>query len=185
MIGKSTVKTVISEKELENFGLTYEKIKEDDPHTRELIMYTVGEMIRSKGIDLRDRELYIEVFPSGDNGCLMYISDSKGSILVPSEKKRKNTSSKHRRGFMPEIVFSCRNSYELSECAETLLNKAHGNILCSSLFFSPDDFRIIVSLKGSPISVNFPFNTAAAYTREHYTILLSENALEKLSGVLE
>ena len=182
LIGKSTVKVCLSAKELDDFGLSRESIGENESDTRKLIIYILDEILHTLGKDLSSGRLCIEIFPTSEKGCLMYISDSSSYTAAHRRRRKKRTADDTAEA--PELVFSCSTAEELMGCADILRNRAGKLISRSSLFISQEDFRIVVSVAVPLHGEDFPQSITAAYTREHCSLLIADDAIERLSGLI-
>lgn len=79
-IGKSTVKITVSREELAQAGLTVSDIDGENP----LSLMLISGLIEKIYPESRASQLSIEVFPSKDSGCILYLSPvSPGKALPP------------------------------------------------------------------------------------------------------
>lgn len=179
-ISKSTVKATLTPADLSRFKLDYDSISETNTQTKKLIVYILNELLRLKGKDLSNEHLYIEVFPTVNGGCLLYLS-------VSSDLTEENDNDDD---LPAEFIFSFSNTDELIGCAAELKRLFGKYIKNSSLYYSDEDFRLIIEVsEGSSVNElsdkyreeQHELNIKAAHTREHCTKLISSCAVERLA----
>lgn len=183
LISKSTVKITLSATELDSYGLNYDMIQTESSETRCLISEIIDRLLLIKDIDLSREKLYIEVFSDKLGGCLMYISGARGKNLTETET-----------GTFPEnaaeAVYFCRSISELIDSARDIKMKLGRNVKASSLYYSDDDFCLIIAIDNDFLlkSMKQPCDSnaagshiRAAHIREHCTPVLEEKAVERLS----
>lgn len=179
-ISRYTVKATLSCRDLARFDLDYESISETNTKTKKLIIYILNELLRLKGTDFSEEHLFIEVFPTINGGCLLYLTASSDQTndTLPQEEPP------------TEFIFSFSDTDELINCAAELRKLFGKYIRNSSLYYSDDDFRLIIEITESSVPEKMSdkyrneqneLNIRAAHIREHCTMLISNHAVERLS----
>lgn len=77
-LGEDTVRIILDENDMERFGVSYENMDYGNTHTKKIIWELLDKAKSSTGFDTDGKKLHIQVYPSGDKGCEMYISKLQG-----------------------------------------------------------------------------------------------------------
>ena len=179
VISSNTVKITLTEVDMLDYDINYERLDRKNPETKRLLIELLEAVREEKNIDLCSEKLYVEAFPQNDGGCLLYIS-----IL--------NDRLKTKPELYSELV--C----EIEELSSTIalsvrIYKNYSHLIRSSeLYFNGEVYRLIVNtfpkadnkltnLLNEFGSVTGKGETLCASTREHFQTILASDAIEKLS----
>lgn len=190
LIGPSTIKVTIEAEELAFHSLDYNTLDKQSVPTKALLADIFIQINNAFKIDLTDEKIFIEAFPTDKNGAILYISslsvkakkNALGDFTIkPSSystaystiiciaddeialQKVSNTIYIHLSHIIRDSeLYYCNNKYYLIMCcykrADKRLNKMISEFDCS---FSNDEI-------------------VAEQCKEHFSCLISENALEIL-----
>lgn len=177
-LSETSVKILVSNKEMENLDISFEILKTNEFKAKlffSALFSALGEQFNNKA--------YVEVFDVKDQGCVIYISQ----IISKTNKKREKTKG--------TITFETKKPEKLKSFSSKLLGLDIDNVK-SRLFTNGEDFRLVVEFeKKLPASVkklceeSFPTavfgNVLPEITSEHnetWCEVISQNALGTLNG---
>lgn len=91
-ITDSKLKIICEEEELQRYGLSAQSIEYKDEGSRKLIEDILDGAKRSLGFESKKYRILVQLFPSADGGCEIFIS--RLGLLNDSESKRKENFDK-------------------------------------------------------------------------------------------
>lgn len=174
-LSENTMKVHISYKEMKHFGVSFESLQTEDLSTKlffSMIYNYFGENFA--------KDVYVEIFDLGENGCILYFSN----------KKSKNTTS--------YLIIETENPLKLFEFAKKLkeINKTYKSSLycCKNC---PSKFRILIENSrrfckefSSLVIENFKkfsdeeiLHFQTVEHTENWALIIKNNAMEVLSEV--
>lgn len=180
-----TVKIILSERDMRQFGLTYESMDYNDSTTRKVILDLLQQVHQATQIDMSQGKLFIEAFPDETGGCILYLN-----LLAPGPSSPLSNDSP----CSPIAIFLPSLDQLTGVCK--LLNTRHKHsILKSSLYRSSRQYLLILY----PCSKNvgrlcaaiheFNASTAKGYIvagsiHERNKLLIKNKAIETVSAFL-
>ena len=179
IISNNTVKITLSEVDMLDYDINYERLDKKNPETKRLLIELLEAVRDEKNIDLSSEKLYVEAFPQNDGGCLLYIS-----IL--------NDKLKPKMEIYTELVCEINDLNNLISLSSKIFKSYSHLIRGSELYFNENNYRLIINTfpkadsklciilseygcligKGEIISSS---------TKEHFDLLIDKDAIEKLS----
>lgn len=169
-ISKSTLKITVSAAELSSMGLRREDIDGKSPMSR-LLVSEILEKLRPQldSGSLMDGEQSVEIFPSRDSGCVIYIS--------PVYRKQDTVLRYIITVYsVNSLIRLCRLLYRMSvPSADTIITGEKGCLrLIAALPREIEGYNIVPADENSLACIN-----------EHGRVIIRENAVEtvlKISG---
>ena len=183
LVDSDKLKVSLTQKDLEEMGISYESIDYSDENTRKALVSLLEKGRAQTGFNPRRAKLYIEVFPSQDGGCVIYYTRLQGGEVFAAGR------------FVPgpsPVVFAFDSSEALIQACSGAKRRCIHRILRSRLYLLEKQYRLVIwSLDYSDnVSVLFlseygrPVGEGAvlaAFTEEHGKLLICENAIETLA----
>jgi len=191
LITATRLKIVMSNEDMERYEITCDSLDYGDDETKRVIRSILDEAKQKVGFDAKGRHVLVQVFPSKDGGCEMYVtktySESKSGLPVPIRNTGKETPSVFRFGSSSRLLDACRH----------LMGR--GDILSSSAFSDPESERFYLLLYTperdafgrEPILLSVAneygdlvkTEYGLAYLKEHCRCICEKDAVQRL-GVL-
>ena len=81
ILDKHIIKITLSSKDMKNYGVSYEKINYNDKKTRQLIVSLLYKIKKTTNIDISKSKIFIEAFPTEENGCILYLNIISREIM--------------------------------------------------------------------------------------------------------
>lgn len=85
LVDSDKLKVSLTQKDLEEMGISYESIDYSDENTRKALVSLLEKGRAQTGFNPRRAKLYIEVFPSQDGGCVIYYTRLQGERFLPPD----------------------------------------------------------------------------------------------------
>lgn len=181
LLNNQTVKVILEKIDLQGFNLLYNQIDKNNINTQLLFISILDEILEKTGVDFTDKNLYFELFPTKNSGCLIYIS-----IDIDSQPETDKNEQ--------DYIYFYLNLNELIELSQYTVQMCRIFNCKSSLYYCHRGFYLILSIlskyeifmrsiitkMGDPISrgeINY------AYIKEHFECIANSNAIEKLAEI--
>ncbi|MEM0529199.1 adaptor protein MecA [Zongyangia sp. HA2173] len=74
LISKNKLKVTLSCEDLKGLGISYDSLDYSDPHTKEVLLHILGKAKSQAGFSPGRQKLFIQVYPSSQNGCVIYFT---------------------------------------------------------------------------------------------------------------
>ena len=182
IIDKYIIKITLSLKDMQNYGVNYEKINYNDKKTRQLIVSLLYKVKKTTNIDISKSKILIEAFPTEENGCILYLNiinnESINNILNDNSKKPLIIKFKHIQDFKNMCKILINKHYIKKILKNTLLQINNYFIL---IIYSDDEQLS----KISPIC--FEYGNIIGYgelnkkiIEEHCDLIIKNNAIETI-----
>lgn len=184
IISKSTLKVTLTAADMNEYKLCYEELTGKGSGCRKalgrLLRDTNGPEGAAMAARLSEDRLFVEAFRRMDGGCMLYVS-------AISAQRKKSVLDESREA--APIMLELSSQRELGQLCRCLLReKEQGAEFSSRLFMSKGVFRLAVVPENICRSVILrlfgEFGAAvcselfAAFTEEHFKVLIGENAAE-------
>ena len=181
VISTNTVKITLTEVDMLDYDINYERLDRKNPETKRLLIELLEAVREEKNIDLCSEKLYVEAFPQNDGGCLLYIS-----IL--------NDRLKPKIELYSELVCEIDDlDSVIALCSRVYQSYSH-LIRSSELYFNGKKYRLIINTfpkvdnKINNLLNEYGNETGkgellSASTREHFEPILEKEAIERLSAL--
>ncbi len=181
LISNSTVKVALTEKDMQNYNMDFERLDRESTATKLFLLKIINEIRNSNDIELSKEKLYVEAFRQGSGGCLIYIS-------IGSDKFRP------REKPFRELIYEFCNLTELIRISSLLWKNYNHLFRTSELYCSEKSYRLIVkalsktedklcSILGEYGNRIDSDEIILAATREHCSTLIEKNAVETLASI--
>jgi len=179
IISTNTVKITLSEGDMLDYDINYERLDRKNPETKRLLIELLEAVRDEKNIDLCSEKLYVEAFPQNNGGCLLYIS-----IL--------NDRLKPKVELYSELICEISDLNNLLPLCSRIFKGFSHIIRTSELYFDGKIYRLIINtLPKTDKKICNLLNEygnligkgeiIGASTREHFDTIIEKDAIEKLS----
>lgn len=177
-IGSNTIKVILTEEELEDYDITYEKLNKNSLETKQLLLDIIESIRIEENIDLVSRKLFIEAFPQKKSGCVLYIT-----ILSEKEESKE---------LYADIICIIENINTLISLASKLF-RDYSHIIKQSTLYNNEQVYILkittyTKMKKRISNILNEFSQIVpsdeitkAYISEHSKLSIENDALECLS----
>jgi len=185
LAGPDKLKITLTGKELSELGVDWESLDYKNEKNRGALIRLLGEGRAKTGFRPQKAKLYIEIYPCGEGGCVIYYTRLAGGEMLPQGK------------FLPgpsPIIFAFEDTgVLLKACARTYELYRH-RIFKSALYGLGREYRLIIY----PLDYNDKRSESflgeygrlvgegiilTAYIEEHGSAVCLENALDILAGI--
>lgn len=103
ILANNTVKITLGPLDMMEYDVSYEKLSRKSPDTRRMLSSLIDAVRSEKKLDLSEGRLFIEAFPRGDGGCMLYISSLEQLSEKPLRAAKEDIlSSSDNQGFADE-----------------------------------------------------------------------------------
>ncbi|MDE5600363.1 MAG: adaptor protein MecA, partial [Oscillospiraceae bacterium] len=175
-----------SDKDMQKYSITYEKMDYNDRRTRQAIiklLYKVRNDINY--IDISKSKIFIEAFPTEEGGCVLYLN-----ILCEIEKEKAL-----KNNFDTPIIAEIKDLDTLTSLCKNMLNRCYNLILKSNLYYNNNKFIITVysyckqdnkllALLSEHGEIIGKGNFASSLIAEHFKLIIKGKAIETVTNYL-
>jgi negative regulator of genetic competence, sporulation and motility len=206
VLSQNTLKLTLSRLDMFDLDIKYESLSGKNPDTKRLLSHVLRtvKLDKSAGVDFSGERLFVEAFPRPDGGCMLYISSltEEGKINAGADKKslrltakstvsavkRPNLTGKpkesellYRFDGIRELESACRNlSWQQTHNRVTLSSALYGNGGEYRLALTADNKKLITAIV-SEFGELLDTERELPFTREHFSLLAADNAVEQLT----
>lgn len=209
-ISDTKIKVMLSRSDMLASPLGDGELDASSPEVREALREFLIEAGRINGVDVSEGRLFIQLYPSGDGGCEMFVTKLDGKTdltLAESEEKEGHPMSLHGSGRTDAAERSTRSSrytvgiYEFSELSPLLFAcdrlSRTDSVGQSAVYAETDSTRYFLVLCESGASL-LPDVTDAvlgeygakrrksssyAYIKEHCSVVCATDAVDRLGAL--
>lgn len=187
VINSNTIKVILSEYDMSDYDICYERLSHKDPDTKRLLVELLQLVRTEKNIDLCNERIFIEAFPCTDGGCMLYISPLTETAAPVSAPSRVRPKASLHTG----LVCETQNVDELAALCGQLHRRFSHIIHESQLYRGEKGYRLVLYVynrleeKLMPLLREFgrldgKGELPCARTREHCTCLVEQGAVETI-----
>lgn len=182
ILDKHIIKITLSFKDMKSYGVSYEKINYNDKKTRQLIVSLLYKVKKTINIDLSKSKIFIEAFPTEDNGCILYLNIINKEIINTIIKNNHKTP----------LIIAFKNIENFKNMCKILKKKYYGNkIPKNTLLQTNNYFILIIYSYTEQLSKIFPiffeYGNIVGYgelnkkiIEEHCRLIIKNNAIESI-----
>ncbi len=181
ILSNQTIKVILDKYDLKEFDIIYNQINQNSVKTQLLFFDILERVHEESGMDFSEKDIYFELFPTKNSGCLVYIS-----VDYESDEDENNSELIYIYKFdnINSIIESSQETQELCKifkCKSELYFGKSGFFLLLTIYRRYENFikSMIIKL-GTPFSSG---NINAEYIREHFECIGTENIIEKMSNL--
>ncbi len=91
-LGKLSIRIKLEQSDMDKFGVTYDDMDYKNARTKHIIWELLDKARESAGFDTDGKKLHIQIFPSKQGGCELYISKISASCEGFDEKSYRFSS---------------------------------------------------------------------------------------------
>ncbi len=99
LISESKLKIMLTRDDMETYSVTSESMSYEESHTRKMFDKILGEAKEKIGFDFEGDRLFIQVYPSKNGGCEVYVTCNVTDEKTDKKPKDRNTTPKKRREY--------------------------------------------------------------------------------------
>ena len=199
LISESKLKIMLTADDMENYEISNENLSYERSDTRRVFGRILNEAKERTGFDSTSNNLFIQVYPSKNGGCEVYVTISSEAAQqnVKQEKrpKEKNTSPKKKKEYCVYLFDSIENTLSackiLGECgyknesmlyAENNGNASRYYLVLQEEIPQPSQNRKKKSVSKSDLANEFGKRVGGReclyYIKEHAVAVAEKNAIE-------
>jgi len=185
LAGPDKLKIILTGEDLSELGVDYQNLDYKDENTRGILIRLLGEGRAKTGFRPQKAKLYIEIYPRGEGGCVIYYTRLAGGEMLPLGK------------FLPgpsPIIFAFEDTEVLLKACARTYELYRQRIFKSALYGLGREYRLIIY----PLDYNDKRSESflgeygrlvgegivlTAYIEEHGSVLCPEDALDTLAGI--
>lgn len=111
LITATRLKIVMSNEDMEKYEITCDSLDYRDSETKRAIRSILDEVKQKIGFDTQGKHVFVQVFPSKDGGCEMYVTKTStvpdNALPVPIHNNEKQTATIFRFNNTSDMVAVC------------------------------------------------------------------------------
>ncbi len=185
LVTPGRLKIVMSSLDMQEYAITCDNLGYKDGNTKQILRSILAKAKDEVGFDASGRRVVVQMYPSKDGGCEMYVTKSTASPLpVPLHSGMRKIPTVFRFGGMQTMLCACR---KLSDREDILSSAAYAgldNEECYLLLYTPavDAFGREPLLFSAANEYGRMWNTeyAIAYLKEHCDCICRADAVKTL-----
>ncbi len=181
ILSSQSIKVNLDKKDLQKYNLLYSQINKDNAKTKFMFMDIIEKIEFETGTALADKSLYLELLPTKNSGCLIYISfDTEDDTNENGENEYIYFFDNIDNLFKMAHDFSPINS--LFKCNSSLYHNDIGFFLIISF-----DTKYMRFLKSYLTKITVPISSGeinSSYVKEHYSCISSESTIDRLTEIV-
>lgn len=190
VIDESKVKVMLSATDMERFELDVSDMDYEDRHTR-LALKAILEAVRIKsGLDVTGEKMLVQVYPSKDGGCEMFISrlsaPNRSGMLPRSLTLLSAKNTVFRFQVFEHLLAVCRalhkNGYSLDSAAYRKADGVWYLQLQENRQSGSSDVAGALSF-ALEFGESIGGSVALAYVKEHCECIIEKDAVQKLASL--
>ena len=189
LITATRLKIVMSSEDMEKYDLLCDDPTCDDPDTKRAIRCILEQAKVRVGFDVGEERLFVQMFPSKDGGCEMYVTKSDrgdvGRLPIPIHKPdKRQTASVFRFTCLENLLGACRHLRFEEEIGESKAYFEKEKSDCYLVLYTVE--RDAFGRNPCCFSVANEYGSqmknelCMAYLNEHCRCICAENAVEVL-----
>ncbi len=205
MVNSQKLKIILTKEDMTSFDISNENLDYSSAKTRKALGSILEKAKEQTGFDTKNDRLYIQVFPSVDGGCEMFLTRRARLLPEPSMPqcsffKRKSSLSFEQNYENGKYIVASHNIDDIIELCTRM--KKEGFCGSSSLYSLNDEYLLTLNFKRrfpsftkerdydeqarfSFIcdygSVSYADELPQAYINEHAVALIKDTAVETIS----
>jgi len=208
VLSQNTLKLTLSRLDMYDMDIKYESLSGKNPDTKRLLSHVLRtvKLDKSAAVDFSGERLFVEAFPRPDGGCMLYISclEDAGNGNYIGERKTVRLTAKPTAVKQPRNYSQSSQSEKLlcrfdgikeldGACKNLSWQQTNGRItLTSTLYSNKNEYRLLISGNNKKLITAIvseygqllTLDHELPLTHEYYSLLVSENAIEKMSTLL-
>ena len=195
-ISANKLKIMLTAEDARHYDLDCRESTFSDTATRTVFREILSDVYRETGFEASAEKTYIQMYPSKEGGCELFITKT-GLVLTSEEEKSPRTVAK----YIPRLSSRQRNctlAYLFGELAHLLIGcralQRESNALTSDAYHDDKGqwWLTITPQEGfqnsrlaplDDLGRRVPFENAQIFLLEHATKICSENALDTLGAL--
>lgn len=134
LITERKLKILLSGKELDGLGISCDEMDYSNTGTRRVFWYLLDEAKRATGFDAASARVFIQIYPSGDGGCEMYVSklgdagSGKGQSGSRGRGERSEELTVRRKRRREERIYRFEDMEDMLSACRELQKRRYGGI---------------------------------------------------------
>lgn len=107
LITKTKLKIVMTSEDMEKYSITGDTSDINEADWKQTLQGVLEKAKTEVGFDASGRGITVQMFPSKDGGCEMYITKNRSSLPVPIHSKTKQTNSVFSFSCLQDLLDAC------------------------------------------------------------------------------
>ncbi len=206
MVNSVKLKIILTPSDMQQLDISNETIDRDSVKTRKAFRSILDRAKTETGFDVKHDRIYVQIFPSGDGGCEMFLT-RRGKLLPEPNSaaspylRKKYEFSIDRQKEKYEYIAKSENIDDIISLCVRL--RSEGFPGCSTLYFHGDSYYLLLSfsrrtpsfMKDAAVdddasrfafisdyaSVYFAEELSLSCLDEHAKVIAERNAVEIIS----
>ena len=187
-IGKEKLEITLTQKDMERFRLTAERLDYKNTETRRAVWTILDKAKRQTGFDAADGQIRIDALPGKSGGCVIFITKTEKEMSSAKDKKRaseKVQTTVYRFYCLEHLLAASRFLRERAYCGESSAYAEKNGGYC--LVLSEKERRphaVFEALFISEFGKKLSSEHTHAYIKEHGTCICEKNAVKTLAKMI-
>ncbi|MGN1095913.1 MAG: adaptor protein MecA [Eubacteriales bacterium] len=204
LIGKEKLEILLTEKDMNDFNITNDKLDYKNTETRRAVWTILDEAKHETGFDAANGKIRIDALPSRSGGCIIFITKTEHPFLTEADMNcsKENFPAVPEKtrmmiyGFpvMRELLRACRFLYCRGYDGESLVFMEKAESRAKSKYYlaiteripsrSGASFSVFENMFISEFGVKMSDENAFSYINEHCDCICEKNAVKILSDMI-
>lgn len=191
LITATRLKIVMSNKDMKKYEITCDALDYRDSETKRVLRCILDEAKEKTGFDTQGKHVFIQVFPSKDGGCEMYVTrtcgESENTLPVPIHNAKKQIATIFKFKKTADMLEACYHLQKQGQiCTSYAYCDSEGET-CYLVFYGDSEdafgrepmYLSVVNEYGSLIKGEY----GSAYLHEHCRCICRMDAIEVLAAL--
>ena len=191
LITATRLKIVMSNKDMKKYEITCDALDYSDSETKRVLRSILDEAKQKTGFDTEGQQIYVQVFPSKDGGCEMYVTrtslHTKNTLPVPVHNTVRQRATIFKFKNTTDMLEACRHLQTQHLCCTSQAYCDLDGDACYLVIFGGKEdafgrdpmYLSVANEYGSLIKGEY----GCAYLHEHCRCICGLDAIEVLSAL--
>ena len=189
LVTSGKLKIVMSSLDMQEYAISCDAFGYKDGNTKQVLRSILAKAKDEVGFDASGRRVVVQMYPSKDGGCEMYVTKSTSSPLpVPLHSSMRKIPTVFRFGGMQTLLCACAKLADRADILSSAAYAGMGTEECYLLLYTPavDAFGRVPLLFSAANEYGRMWNTeyAIAYLKEHCDCICQCDAVRTLGALV-
>lgn len=188
LVTSGRLKIVMSSRDMQDYAITCDGFGDENGNTKQILRSILAKAKDEVGFDAVGNRVMVQMYPSKDGGCEMYVTKSTAAPLpVPLHSSMRTVPNVFRFGEMQTMLCACRKLTDRSDILASAAYLRQDGRECYLLLYTTavDAFGREPLLFSAANEYGRLWNTeyAMAYLREHCDCICHADAVRTLGAL--
>lgn len=191
LITATRLKIVMSNKDLEKYEITCDALDYHDSDTKRVLRCILDEAKQKIGFDTHGKQIFVQIFPSKDGGCEMYVTrtsaQTDAALPVPLHNENKQVATVFEFKSISDMLEVCRHLQTQGQGSPSQAFCEYDGDTCYLVLYCEQEdafgreplYLSVANEYGSLLKGEY----GSAYLFEHCRCICSMNAVELLAAL--